>query len=301
MRGYLVGVVLLATVGCTQQQVSLQHASSLETRVRGVAILADGQNADVGMAGNTCRFDMGQSVIGADADVAQGEEDVVHDGFRDGSLVVGGGGVFIVDGPNYGGNTPVVPGGDITTSRFTEDGLATVRNNTAVTWSESGVDSASVSLPDGAIIENRGFTVDRMSGTAFAATSEGVFAITPDGAVALGGAGDLASFDSATGALYVATEGGSELVALEADGSPRWSVTVEGVITSMDDMGDGSAVAVMADVNGKGQLMVLDGLTGEIKMDQTTPSAAHGLVVGPTGRSMAVILENEVHFFNVNL
>jgi hypothetical protein len=299
MRGYLIGGVLLVTVGCTQQQVSLQHASSLETRVRGVGMMSDGQSADVGMAGNTCRFDIGSSVIGADADVAQGEADVVHDGFGDRSIVVGASGVFVVDA-GYGANTPVYPGSDIASGRFTEDGIALLHGDGQVRWL-GGADEVAVVLPEGQQADERGFAVDRASGTAFVGTGAGAYAMSPSGMIDLGVVGDLVAFDNASGAVFVATEGGRELSALEVDGTPRWSLALDGVVTAMDDMGEGSAIAVMTDVDGAGQLLVVDGATGAVKMDQATPSAAPGISVSENGRSMAVILENEVHFFNVNL
>lgn len=299
MRGYLVGVVLLATVGCTSQQVELRHASTLETRVRGVGMMDDGQSADVGMAGNTCRFDIGAAVIGADADVAQGEEDVVHDAFGESSLVVGTAGVFVVDPGGFAGTTPVIPSGEITTGRFVADGITTVRANREIAWSADG---ASVELPDGELVQTEGFTVDRSTGTAFAATGTSLFSVTPAGVTELGGAADLAAFDAASGALYVASAGESEVSALEVDGTPRWSLDVGGAVTALDDMGDGASVAAMVEApEGHGRLLVLDGATGEIKMDYPTPSAAPGIVVSPNGRSMAVILRNEVHFFDVNL
>lgn len=295
MRVLLVGLGLVAAVGCTTNQVGVEHTAQLETRARGLALLDDQDSSQVGMAGNTCQVQTSTGAIGADVDVAPGEEDVVTDAFGTDTVIIGQAGVYVLDGSGWGGYEPVVSQVGVTDARLT-DSLDVVALS----------DSGSVSWNGGDPVATSGasdFAIDRVSGTAFVVDGSGLSVVTPDGATTTAtGNYDLVAYDPASDAVYVATIGGSEVRALEVNGTQRWAADLGGSITSLDDMGAAGSVAIMMEVpSGMGELVVLDGRSGEQLSSVATPSAADEVLVGNNGESMALVLPNEVHFFSIDL
>lgn len=307
MRGIGMSLVLLvAATGCSADQVSYEHRSSLETRTRGVALLDSGDSAQVGMSGNTCEVATSSGMIGADYDVAMGEDDHVQDAFGTDVIVVGASGIYVVEQGGTGwwddGGTTVDAFG-VDEARFTESGFAALQTEgeaCEVTWygtdgTATGELSIDASLCGGA------FAVDRVGGTAFVGTPDALAIVTPQGVTNGAIAGDLVAWDATAEAIYVASAGGTQVHALAADGSVRWSVDVGAPVTSLDDMGDVGRVAVMAGTDEAGELLILDGTTGEIASTLVTPSAAQTIVSSGDGRTMAMVVESmgrpEVHFF----
>ena len=294
MRVLSVGLALLVATGCTADSVGRQHPAQLETRAKGLALLDDQDSAQVGMSGNTCQVQTTSGAIGNDVDVAPGEDDNVKDAVGTDSVIVGQGGAYVLDGSGFGGYTPAVNLPGLTDARLTEGhDIVAVSDIGTVTW--NGADAVTTSGASD-------FAIDRITGDAFVVDGFGVTAVTRDGgSVTTEGAFDMVAYDPATNAIYVAAFGGSEVRALEVNGNQRWAAELGGTITSLDDMGAAGAVAVMTQVDGGGELIVLDGRSGEQLSDVATPSAADEVLVGNNGESMALVLPNEVHFFSIDL
>lgn len=295
MRVLMVGLALLAATGCTANQVGVEHTAQLETRARGLALLDDQDSSQVGMSGNTCQVQTTSGAIGNDVDVAPGEDDVVTDAVGSDTVIVGQGGVYVLDGSGWGGFEPMVTSTGITDAKLTNNlDVVALADDGTVSW--NGQDPVATS-------GGSDLAVDRMTGTAFVVDGNGLTAVTPAGATATAeGAFDMVAYDPASEAVYVAAFGGSEVRALEVNGTQRWAAELGGTIKSIDDMGSAGAVAIMMEAdNGMGELLVLDGRTGEQLSAITTPSAADEVLVGNNGESMALVLPNEVHFFSIDL
>ena len=300
MRLFSVVLALVVATGCTSNQVSFEHQSQLQTRAKGLALLDDSDVAQVGMGGNTCAVQTNSGVIGADFDVAVGEDDVVQDAIGTATVVVGSAGVYVVDQGFGGFGDPQVRLTDVVQSRLLNDGTVIAvhgqGSDCAIAWEGGGT----VPLAGGC---GGGVAVDRATGTVFAANGAGLTIADAGGdSIVVPGDFDLVAFDGASEAAYASTGGNSEIHALEADGTPRWAADLGGTITSIDDMGPMGAVAVTMEIDGGiGQLVVLDGATGDQLSQIQLPSAPDQVLVGNNGASMAMVLPNEVHFFSVDL
>jgi hypothetical protein len=303
MRGEWMSLVLLVAAGCSTGPVDFVHQSSLETRTRGVALLENSPTAQVGMGGNTCEVQTDSALIGADFDVAVGEDDHVQDVSETGTIVVGDSGVYVLDPDGWGAPAePSVDTSGVSKARFAGDGIVTLENqgNTVGWYGANGASEGRIDLPADAQA-GVGFAVDGVAGTAYVGTDSGVIVATRDGgATTTDGAGRLVAWDAVAAALYVADGASTEVRALESDGTVRWTVDVGGVVTAIDDMGGMAAVMVdLGEVGG--ELLVLDGANGSVASSLATPSAADEVVVGNDGRSMAMVLPTQVHFFRVDL
>jgi hypothetical protein len=303
MRGEWMSLVLLVAAGCSTGPVDFVHQSSLETRTRGVALLDDSPTAQVGMGGNTCEVQTDSALIGADFDVAVGEDDHVQDVSDTGTIVVGDTGVYILDPDGWGAPTePAVDTSGVSKARFSDDGIVTLENqNGSVGWyGANGSSEGRVDLPADAQV-GTGFAVDGVSGAAYVGSATGVIVATRDGgATTSEGAGRLVAWDAVAAALYVGDTESTQVHALESDGAVRWTVDVGGVVTAVDDMGGMAAVMVDRGAEG-GELLVLAGADGSVVSSLATPSAADEVVVGNDGGSMAMVLPTQVHFFRVDL
>ena len=294
MRFLSVGLALLVATGCTTNQVGVQHTAQLETRTRGLALLDDEASSLVGMSANSCQVDTSSGAIGMDVDVAPGEDDYVTDAVGTDAIIVGQGGVYVLDGTGFGSSEPMVPMANVSDARLTQNlDIVALSNDGTVTW--NGADPVQTSGASD-------FAIDRITGTAFVVDGNGLTAVTPGGVTSTAaGAYDLVAYDPATDAVYVAAVGGTEVRALEVNGTQRWAAELGGFITSLDDMGSAGSVAIMMELDsGMGELVVLDGRSGEQLSSITTPSAAEQVLVGNNGESMALVLPSEVHFFTVD-
>jgi outer membrane protein assembly factor BamB len=101
----------------------------------------------------------------------------------------------------------------------------------------------------------------------------------------------------ATGALVVAQTGGSDVRALDLDGSLRWSTTLDGAVTQLADLG-GKGVAVMVRTGGTGALVLLDADTGAEQRRFELPGAVP-FSAAPNGSSLAMVVGSRVHFYQL--
>ena len=301
MRIVSIGLALLTATACTSEPVSFEHAGSVEASTRGVELYADGNFAQAGMGEMTCELQVSTGNITMDVDSGDGVDDV-QDADGDSVIVVTDDGIAIVDPGMW--EIPTVEGTDgASEGRFTDDGFVFLReggDKSTVEWS----DGTSVDVPDDPMAGgNTTFDVDPSTGTVFLGTADGFSKVTVTGIEGLSGeGGDLSSWDPVAEVLYAATEGDDTVRGIEADGTERFATQVPGTINALSNMGAVGAVAVMVELSdGSGQLVVVDGYSGEITSGLETPSAADDVTVSADGTRIGFVLPNEVHFFDIKL
>lgn len=303
MRAVWCGVLALAAAGCAREAVDFEHTSELEVNTRGMAIHPNGDAAQVSMYGTTCRVEVESGAIGQDYDYPSDMEEVQDAGALAGELavlVVSPEGVHVSypdRGWDWTAETVDLP--DTVEARITEDGVAALSSACEVSWvGGPGRDPVAIdSLSD---CSEAGFAAGP-AGSAFVGGASEVVRVVDGNAVGLGIAGELVAWDVTADLLYVAVRGGDALHGVEADGSLRWSVPVDGAIVDVTAMGGLGSAAVMVDrANGTGELVVVDGFTGAITSDLPTPSAATGLRSSASGEVLAMVLPRAIHFFRVH-
>lgn len=301
MRNVWMGLLLAGAAGCTNQSVTFEHQSELDTNTRGVALLDDGLHGQAGMYGLTCRINTADASIGEDYDFPSNSETVV-DGGTIGTdpavLVISEVGAHVTY-PNRGWDwsTSEYDNPNLVDGAVYDSGIVVLVNDGSVQWVSGDQVATAPAAVDATV---HGMTVTP-SGTAFIGTTAGVISVDPSGSSTdVGAEADLLAWDDAAEVLYTAMSGTTTLSGIEADGTVRWTTELPGNITSLDAMGPLAQAAVMVeDASGTGELVTVDGFTGAITSSLTTPSAADDLVVSGNGHTMALVLPNEVHFFAV--
>jgi hypothetical protein len=292
------------TVGCVGLDSDLVYRGTLDTETAGVVLYEDGQTGHAGMSGTTCAIDT-SGAVSYDVDVDGSDENVL-DGSNDddGSVVLARGRdtLYMITGTtdwSWGPELAVthdvaVPG--VASGALTQDGVVAY-GDCAVTWLDRDLTvGASVSVPTSACAAD--FAADPVSGTAFVATGSQLAVVAPTGATVLDERADLVTFAGETGAMVVASRGGSEVRALALDGSLLWSTALDGAVTQVADLGDRGSVAVMVETNGTGALVLLDASTGELQRDFALPSPAD-LTVAPNGAALGMVVDRAVHFYTL--
>lgn len=305
MRRVWLGLIIAGSTACTPSAVQFEHQSELGANTRGVALAADGADGVAGMFGTTCRVTVATADIGADYDFPTNEEMVVDNSMMFGDaavLVLSDFGAHVTypdntwnfDSDDF--NTPGVVDGMI----FEEGVTLLVDDGTEgckVEWN-SGSDVASTAIP-GAFCD-AAIAVDRSTGQAFVANGDEILSVTQDGYTVIGTGADLVVWDGSASVLYAALTGDSSFWGYEANGATRFEIDLGGAVTAMDTMGPVAQAAVMVEkAGGAGALITVDGNTGEILSTLATPSAVDEIDLSDNGRSMALVLPREVHFFNV--
>lgn len=295
-------IMLILLVGCVQERIDLKHVSQIGVQTRGISFLEDGSAVDSGMAGNTCRFDVGAGVVTLDTDVAQGEEDSVTDSYDGNTVVVSRSGGFVIT-QDY--RNPdlihIFPGRNVTDARLTQEtalALINENNECQIGWYSNTAETTHrvEDCPSSNQID-----LQRESNTAFFVSGEGIMTFTPVEVEYFAPPADALKWDNATQALYTTTDG-RILTAYNHDGSIRWTSELSGRATSFDDMGAAEAVIVMVETDDRrGEMVIFDAHTGQVKKTIETPSAARDIIVSQDGRTLAAVLDNETHFFTINI
>ncbi len=294
-----VGVLTIVSAGCSPEAGMFRHQSQLETQSRGVALFDSSDEAQVGMIGNTCAVDTTTGLIGADADIAVGEEDHVQDAFGHEVVVVGSEGAYVVDRdlPAWTGGGVAISG--VEQSRLWNEGVVSLRAQNGECFVAWGDTSVSLGQAD---CGRADMAVDRDSGAVMVALTDRLAMVTAAGVITVEAPASFVAWDSVVGLGYAASAGSSTVSAVGASGETRWSVTLSGPVRALDSMGPQGAVAVMVETeDGQGELQVLDGVSGSIVATLATPTAANDIVVGNEGSTMAFVLPQEIHFFAVDL
>lgn len=298
MRNVWMGFLLAGMTGCSTQAVNFEHQSELEVNTRGVALLDNGLHGQVGMYGTTCRVNVADASIGEDYEFPGDDEAVVDAGTIDDAavvLVVSDIGAHLTFHDTFGVQPLDFEDATIVDGAVYNDGIVTLHDDGSVKW---WVDGNVVATQTDVALSNR-LTVTP-EGIAFVGTTNGVVVVDGEGSSTTIDGAELVTWDEFAGVLYTAAAGDTWLSGVEGDGTVRWTTEMPGAIVAIDTMGPLASAAVMVEhANGTGELVTVDGYTGEITSSLTTPSAARSIHTSGNGRSMALALDREVHFFNV--
>lgn len=308
LLGSVAGTIALA-MGCDAPAEQFNYQSTLHENTRGVVVGNDGR-AQVGLdLGTTCEVDTQYASMSTDYDYPGDDEsvdDIDDRGEGDVRVVVTsekGAHIQTEDG-FWGGASEDYEVPNAVQSRLLDVGAAVLYNDggysCGVEWVGGAVD-ARAPIKGDQCDDITTMSVDPVVGTAFIGGSNGVTAVTPDGttAVVTDEQSELSEWDATTEVLYVAALGSSTVRGYEADGTELWTASVDGSITGLDDMGLRAAVAVSIQLaDGSGGVRVLDGATGEPLEDIATPTPADAIRVSDDGRSLALVEEGQVHFYD---
>lgn len=307
MRNLWLGVLLAGMAGCSTQTLNFEHQSELQVSTRGVALQADGQDAVAGMFGTTCRVSVADGQLGDDYDIPGTDLEMVQDA----GDVLGNSAVVVVSDLGAHVTYPDrfwdwqpdhIAGPGILEGRIYGDGFALLDEGEDCQVSWVGGNDAIATHLGGALCDRPSFTVNRDTGDAYVANGDSVVVAGTDGAVEeIAQDADLVVWDAAAEVLYAAMIGGSTVRGIETDGHVRWTADVPGEIVAMDDMGPLAQAAVMVgEEDSTGSLILLDGFTGELSSSMATPQPANEITTSADGGTMAMVLDREVHFFNVH-
>lgn len=309
----IIGSAIAATalVGCASpDSVALEHRSELSAQTRGVELGENGRVSNVGMFGTTCEVTTEFAMMQDDFDYDSDQDTVV-----DAETFPGQGMTAVVITPDkINITTPnLFPWSNsfeavgVVNAQLTDEGFVSLQvpvqgSSCDVIWYDaSGQQVASPASLGVECDEQSDMATDEASGTTWVSTGSGVVRITPDGVVV--SVDDIAnarlSWDGDANALYLGALGDSTVRALEIDGALRWEVEVPGEITALAHMGEEANAAVSVSTSAGGELIVIDGESGEIEADLPTPSSAMALDISGDGRVMAVTLPNSVHYFDI--
>ena len=305
---------LLLASACTLEGPSaadpdaLVYRAAFDGETRGVVLHESGDEGHAGMFGTNCPFDTRTGGVTGDYDLPDQDEDV-QDGEETelGDITLTAtipetGTVHVLD--KTGGaytHVPLALAG-VTEGRLVRDGIVGLTGDCALHWiGFDGTTRATASVEHCA----GDVEVDPDRGVAFVADTAGSVLTDGSTTVAAPVSGDLVAFDDVHRHFYVATSGGSSLAAVQADSTVRWSVEVPGRITALDDGGDTGSVAVVLELDdrgnqgGDGGVAFFDGATGERTLFARTPTAADDLAVSGNGRVLALVRPEQTFFYGL--
>lgn len=277
---------------------TLSHRSALFAEAEGLEMPND-NNAWIGMAEMTCRVQVMSGGIDADIDVQPEQTETVTDASAGGVVTLTPNTIQMIDHTGTPTETLFVPG--VVDARTTADynivSLISEGANCSVVRSSDR--DAKTSLT-GACDGGAGFAIDRIRGTAFVATTEGVMRLDEGAEPALVTDGDIVSWDRTSQALYVGTDGSNTIRALDADGEELWLTKVGGPVVQIESIADAGAY-VLVDLDGRGaQIWWLDPATGAPEQLMLVRTPVDALAVSPEGDRIGIATQGQIDFFDVN-
>lgn len=290
-------VVCLAAWACASEN-ELRYTATLDADTRGVVLTEEGDASVAAMSGTTCTIDPRWGCPVDDADLPTAEESVV-DHHRGVTLGVSPRGLHQIDRDGWKrGSDLGIPA--VATARLTEAGVAAVWNDGTRCAAVSGGEA--YAAPDAACA-NLDVTVDRDAGVLYVATDEGVYALGRSEARQLlieGSKPDLVSWDPKLGQLYAAVTGSDIVIAVDPQGKKVWATQLAGAIQSVETRGRlGELLVLLKGDDGLGTLDRLDGETGDELGSSTVPDGEGEVVTSDDGTTVAIVREDEVHFFEL--
>jgi len=304
MRHVWLGLVIAGAAACNSSSSTFEHQSELEFATRGVALSPGGDDSVVGMMETTCQVDVLDARIGDDYDFPTAAESV-----HDNSLLLGEDTVLVISDAGahvtyperfWDGMTDDFGRPGVVDGRIYADGIALLGDDgeegCELEW-YNGSDVASLSVAS--MCAGAGMAIDRETGRVWLGDGDKVVSAQPGGSSDVDQAADLLAWDASAQVLYAAKAGATVLHGLEADGTLRWASDVGGAIVDFDSMGDLGKAAVMIARDGQGAIVTIDGFTGTIEGEMSTPEAALDLETSDNGKAMALVLPREVHYFEI--
>lgn len=295
MRRTLLFAGCCLTVAACQSENELRHTATLQAETSGVALSDDGLDGFAAMSGTTCTIDVNWGCPIADVDLPT-VEDRVLDHWGDTTLGGSPDGVHQISGGTW--NTDAdLPMSDLRTARLSARGVATVHGDRTTCYHRLA-DGSDVAIPGAVCADDADVTVDRGTGTLYAATTEGVYAVTAAGAERLADAARHASWDPGTDHLLVVDADQRTLRALDRTGAEAWATRAGTDIHGMASRGGlGELLVLVDDRDGFGTVERRDASTGKVLGRSLLPTADGQLVVSANGARVALVRDDEVHFY----
>ncbi|MCO4746511.1 MAG: hypothetical protein KC912_17065 [Proteobacteria bacterium] len=298
----------LAMLAACDGGLQFSHTSTLNQDTRGVA-LNDSDDARVGMSGTTCDVDTDYGSIGTDYDYP-GSEDTIQDSTPEKVVVTSGNGLHIQDrGPGMGDGREDydLPTAEYSEGVLIEDGAVVLGHTPSgchVSWRGPELDNTVHLKPD-VCASGPALEADPVLGTAWVGTADGIYTAPPEADAGVSTItetpADLLAFDDSTGFMYAALKGSNEVRALDLDGNEVWVTDVMAQVTDLEDFGSrSSALVSVTHDDGSGSVLVLDGLTGQITSEMGTPDGNQRIASSAGGGQMALVRDNEVHFYQAH-
>jgi hypothetical protein len=301
-------LVPLFLVGCgTAPAGALTWRSTLDATTKGVGLHADGTTGHAGMNETNCPFEtIGGQVTGDQQLPGDGEEvqDVGPSSLGANTvLLVLDEVVYLLDKTTgeYVQDEFDAPG--VREGRLTEPGTVILVGEGAgcrIEWTDDAhAVIAGVDLD--ACPADVAFDADRATGLAIVAGPAQVDVIDSDGTrFTAAVAGDRVAWDADAAAAYVATFEGTDLAAVEPDGTLRWSAVTDAPIAAIAAAGgDGGLLVATSNADGSGRIELRSADDGLLITSVETPMAATGLVASEDGSTIGVVRPEQVHFYVV--
>lgn len=304
MRPIVLVALMLAT-GCADNG-TLYFLATTAGPTNGVAMRSSPgmeRDAQIGMNNVTCLIGVGTGTINQEWDYPSTSEavtDVHWQGQSEVVAVVAPDQVFLqtnltrgeVTSAEY--NVPRVEQVQLFDEGFVA--LSDSRGDCAVTFQGDAAITIPVDCAEGATL-----AASDDSDQAFIGSSAGLNIVTAQGwqFQVSDRPSSLLNWDPTADVLYTAEPGGTELLILEEDGSPRHSVDFGHSITAVDSFSQVGHAVVTLEEDGYGAVYTVDGETGEIVLSQVIPSPVTEVYGATDGSSMAMVTPEAVHFYAV--
>jgi hypothetical protein len=263
-------------------------------------VLPDDAAAWVGMAAMACEIELASGSIALDYDPAPFHEETVTDANDDVVVTTSRNRLHIVarDEP-WSWETYVVR--DVVDGRASDeadDGVVILTSNDDGCRVGFGLDDdGPVRVDDAACLDRAAFAVDPRGPAAYTPGDAGVQRITPSGRDTLPVHGDLLTWDRQAAALYVASEGEGEVTAWRADGTRKWSVTLEHPVRGLSHLGDAALAVALVDVGEGSEVWFLDAATGDARKALSVDTRVDGIAGSADGQTLGVISAHQLDFF----
>ncbi|MEN0065981.1 MAG: hypothetical protein AAGA48_27820 [Myxococcota bacterium] len=294
MRVVVVPLMAWLAIGCAPAETEIRFRSTVITESDGVAMADDGLTTYAAMQGVTCALDVRWGCPTIEDDLPTENEQVLD--HLDGTTIASSDATLhYMDGGTWDPSRDVAMPA-LRTARLSNAGLMVL--NATQERCELDIGDATYEV-DGALCTAEDYEVDRR-GALVAVTSEGILRADANGVTKLADEGDRSAVDMARDYVYVATAGDTRLAAVDPSGAQAWSMDLENPILDVASRGDkGDVVVLTQTADGYGQIERRDGLTGETKAVRTVPSSEGELVVAANGRTLALVLPDEIHHYEI--
>jgi hypothetical protein len=296
--------------GCAspEQATALQHEATMTRVTRGLVLHETGERGHAGMFGTNCPFETRFGRVTGDYQLPD-EDEEVQDG---GPSSLGDETVLLVQPHRNVVHLLEKSTGDyehervrwygVISGRLTLDGLVGLAEDDdggcSIQWLEDEAVVSSVEAPHcdaGAFDASPG-------GTVLLGLDDGAVLVRPDELpVQVEADGRLVVFDPAMDHWYVAREGADEVVAIDNSGARLWSTVVDGPVVALGHAGARGAAVVSHELGEGGGVTYLDGRTGDELGQVGTPSAAPKVTHSGDGSTLALVLDEEAHFYSVGI
>jgi hypothetical protein len=277
------------------------HQSSVLTTARGVELSQDGSYAQVGMIGNTCQIDVQTGLFATDLDVVPNEEDVVLDVFANQTLVIGEGrqGLTVMKN-DWSGDNYRIDVGNVQHATFGRDQVVVVTGDNqscSLQSYDGGQMVGEVEVP----CQINSLNFNSQTSTSYLSTGSNVIVVGPSGVSAIDFAPEIISFNQSLGIFYGATD--NYISAVNEVGEVLWTKTFQSDVYAMDDVESSGDLIVIIGSDSMGEVIVLDGGSGEVKSTFLTPGISEGnrIRVSDNGQSMAIVLRDAIHFYKIGM